>query len=119
MLLVLADDSSVMRRIIIRSLRQAGFGHVKVVEASDGVELIELVRVHKPDVVLSDWNMPNMSGVQALRAIRATGSQVPFGFITSEGSEMMREQALEAGASFLVAKPFTAEVLQDALCAYM
>jgi two-component system chemotaxis response regulator CheY len=117
MRVLIADDSSVMRRIVIRTLRQAGFDDVEIIEACDGAELVALVRSESPDLVLSDWNMPNMTGINALKMIRGEGSNVPFGFVTSEGSEMMREQAAAAGASFLVAKPFTAETLQEALSA--
>jgi two-component system chemotaxis response regulator CheY len=108
-----------MRRIVIRTLRQAGFDNLEIIEAGDGAELVEMVRTHNPDLVLSDWNMPNLTGLQALAAIRAGGYQVPFGFITAEGSDMMRAQAAQAGASFLVAKPFNAETIQEALFAFM
>jgi two-component system chemotaxis response regulator CheY len=117
MRVVIADDSSVMRRIVIRTLRQAGFDDWDITEATDGAELVALVRSGNPDLVLSDWNMPNMTGINALRTLRAEGSNVPFGFVTSEGSEMMREQAAAAGAVFLIAKPFTPEAMQEALAA--
>jgi two-component system chemotaxis response regulator CheY len=114
MRLVVADDSTVMRRIVVRALRHGGFD-CEVTEASDGAELVELAMSTSPDLVLSDWNMPNLTGIEALRAIRARGSDVPFGFVTSERSDAMRQQAAEAGASFLVGKPFTPEVLRDAI----
>ncbi len=119
MLVVLADDSSVMRRIVIRTLRQAGLDNLEIIEASDGLELVDLVRANNPDLVLSDWNMPNMTGIQALVTVRGDGWNGPFGFVTSEGSEMMREQAAAAGAAFLVAKPFTPEAMSEALSAYV
>jgi two-component system, chemotaxis family, chemotaxis protein CheY len=68
-----------------------------------------------PDLVLSDWNMPNMTGIESLRAIRAAGSDVTFGFVTSEGSEEMRATAAEAGAAFLIAKPFTPESFRETI----
>ncbi|WP_342666146.1 response regulator [Phycicoccus jejuensis] len=70
---------------------------------------LELVASHRPDLVLSDWNMPEMTGIEFLVALRAAGDATPFGFITSEGSSLMRGQALQAGALFLIGKPFTAE----------
>jgi two-component system chemotaxis response regulator CheY len=65
--------------------------------------------------VLSDWNMPEMSGIDCLRALRAASSTVPFGFVTSEGSSELREEAVSAGALFLIAKPFTPEDFAEAL----
>lgn len=114
MRLVIADDSSVMRRIVVRTLRQSGFT-CDVSEASDGVELVEMVINDVPDFVLSDWNMPNLSGIDALRQLRSQGCEVPFGFVTSERSDAMRQQASEAGAAFLVGKPFTPEDLREAI----
>ena len=115
MKILIADDSRVMRQIIVRTLRQAGFDGHHVVEAVDGADALAKVATEAPDVVLSDWNMPNMTGIDFLRALRATGSQVPFGFVTSEGSVDMRHIAETAGAAFLIAKPFTAEAFEDAL----
>lgn len=119
MRIVVADDSAVMRKIVIRTLRQAGFGDAMIAEAADGVELVDIAVNDGPDLCLSDWNMPNMTGIEALQAIRAQGCQVPFGFVTSEGSDPMRAAAEAAGASFLITKPFTAEAFADALGAVL
>jgi CheY-like chemotaxis protein len=113
--LLIVDDSRVMRQIVIRTLRQAGHGEHDIVEADNGRTALAAVTEHRPDLILSDWNMPEMSGIQFLTALRATGDTTTFGFVTSEGSETMREQALAAGARFLIAKPFTAEVFADHL----
>ena len=115
MKVVIADDSRVMRQIVLRTLRQAGFAHHDYVEATDGADALEKIREHTPELVLSDWNMPNTTGIELLRALRAQGNEVPFGFVTSEGSEDMRDIAAQAGAMFLIAKPFTAESFEDAL----
>jgi len=115
MKILVADDSRVMRQIVIRTLRQAGYSGHDVVEAGDGKEALDLVRSEAPDLVLSDWNMPEMTGIDLLTALRASGSTVPFGFVTSEGSEDMRARAATAGALFLIAKPFTPETFGDAL----
>ena len=115
MKVVIADDSRVMRQIVLRTLRQAGFAHHEFVEANDGVEAQALIAQHQPELVLSDWNMPNKTGIELLRALRAQGNTVPFGFVTSEGSPEMREVAAHAGAMFVIAKPFTAEAFEDAL----
>ncbi|MBB5472172.1 two-component system chemotaxis response regulator CheY [Cellulomonas hominis] len=111
---LIADDSRVMRQIVIRTLRQAGYDW-DVREASDGQEALEAVRADEPDVVLSDWNMPNLTGIELLRRLRQEGFTTPFGFVTSEGSDEMRTLADEAGALFLIAKPFTADTFRDAI----
>ncbi|MDP9398643.1 MAG: response regulator [Actinomycetota bacterium] len=115
MKILIADDSKVMRQIVTRTLRQAGFSGHDLVEASDGREAFDLVQSEKPDLVLSDWNMPNMTGIELLQQLRGTGSAVPFGFVTSEGSPEMRDRAEKAGAMFLIAKPFTPEAFQEVL----
>lgn len=111
---LVADDSRVMRQIVIRTLRQAGYDW-EVTEAADGAAALEAVRADEPDVILSDWNMPEMTGIELLHALRAEGFQTPFAFVTSEGSPEMRETADAAGALFLIAKPFTPESFRDAI----
>jgi two-component system chemotaxis response regulator CheY len=113
--ILVTDDSRVMRQIVIRTLRQAGYDDHEIIQAEDGREALQMVGAEKPDLVLSDWNMPEMTGIECLEALRASGSQVPFGFVTSEGSPEMREKAANAGALFLIAKPFTEETFREAL----
>ncbi|WNV75567.1 response regulator [Geodermatophilus sp. DSM 44513] len=115
MKILVADDSRVMRQIVIRTLRQAGYDDHEIVEAEDGADALAKVSSEKPDLVLSDWNMPNMTGLECLQALRSAGSGVPFGFVTSEGSADMREKAANAGALFLIAKPFTADTFTEHL----
>ena len=115
MRIVVADDSTVMRRIVIRTLRQAGYDCSDVIEAANGQEAYEAALNEDPDLVLSDWNMPEMTGIESLRAIREAGSEVLFGFVTSEGSAEMRAEAVAAGAAFLIAKPFNADTFRDVL----
>ena len=109
MKILIADDSRVMRQIVTRTLRQAGFGDHDLVEAADGRQAYELVTKESPDLVISDWNMPEMTGVEVLRRLRASGNGVKFGFVTSECTPEMQQQAKEAGALFFIIKPFTAE----------
>jgi two-component system chemotaxis response regulator CheY len=113
--ILVADDSRVMRQIVIRTLRQAGYDDHEVVEAEDGRDAYDKVRSENPDLVLSDWNMPHMTGLEFLQALRSSGSAVPFGFVTSEGSAEMRAKAADAGATFLIAKPFTEESFRENL----
>jgi two-component system chemotaxis response regulator CheY len=114
---LIVDDSKAMRMIVTRVLRQAGYGDSIIREAADGVEALAAVREERPDLVLSDWNMPEMNGIDLLRNLRAEECDVPFGFVTSESTPEMREQAIEAGAQFLVAKPFTPDAFQEVLTA--
>jgi two-component system chemotaxis response regulator CheY len=114
MRVVVADDSRVMRQIVIRTLRQAGY-EWEITEASDGAESLQLAKDMDPDLVLSDWNMPEMTGIDMLRTMRAQGLDIPLGFVTSESSDEMREQADAAGALFLITKPFTADTFRDTI----
>jgi two-component system chemotaxis response regulator CheY len=115
MKILIADDSRAMRMIVVRTLRQAGFAGHEIIEAEDGKAALEIAARQAVDLILSDWNMPEMTGIEFLRALRAAGTSTPFCFVTSEGSEEMREQATAAGAVGLIAKPFTAEAFADAL----
>jgi two-component system chemotaxis response regulator CheY len=119
MRVLVADDSRVMRLIVIRTLRQAGYDWWDITEASDGRAALELVCADPPDFVLSDWNMPEMTGLELLKSIRSQGLETPFAFVTSEGSPEMRQQAEAAGALFLIAKPFTAEVFRETIDPYL
>jgi two-component system chemotaxis response regulator CheY len=114
MKILIADDSRAMRMIVVRTLRQAGFAGNQTVEAENGKQALEIVSGGGVDLILSDWNMPEMTGIDFLRALRRSGSSIPFCFVTSEGSEEMREQAMAADVG-LISKPFTAEAFADAL----
>ncbi len=113
MKILVVDDSKVMRSLVVRVLKAAG--HTDVTEACSGKEALAVVRSAPFDFVLTDWNMPEMDGLQFLQTITAEGPQVPVGFVTSECTAQMIDQALAAGARFVVNKPFTAESLNKAL----
>jgi two-component system, chemotaxis family, chemotaxis protein CheY len=115
MRILIVDDSRAMRMIVTRVLRQSSLAGATFEEAADGVEALAAIRASAPDLVLSDWNMPEMSGIELLRTLRAEGIDVPFGFVTSESTAEMWEQARIAGARFLVAKPFTVDSFEGAL----
>ena len=115
MKILVVDDSKAMRMIVTRTLRQAGFGGHDILEACDGREGLARVAQDAPDLVLSDWNMPELSGIEFLRALRAQGNDVRFGFVTSESTDAMRQTADETGALFLIGKPFTADTFAEAL----
>jgi two-component system chemotaxis response regulator CheY len=109
MKILIVDDSKAMRAIVRRQVTQAGFAEAEIVEAENGEEALAEVRTAKPDIVLSDWNMPVMTGIELLEALRAEGIDVPLGFVTSESSADFKERAFDAGAAFMISKPFTAD----------
>lgn len=112
MKILVIDDSKAMRKIVIRTLRQAGYGSHDVVEAENGAIGLEKIFEEKADIVLCDWNMPEMNGEGCCQGARAKGYTGVFGFITTEGTPAMRQRAKEAGGDFLLAKPFTADDLE-------
>jgi two-component system, chemotaxis family, chemotaxis protein CheY len=113
--LLIVDDSKAMRMIVRRSLRQANLGEHTIDEATNGEEALQKLRTGPFDLVLADWNMPQMNGIDLLKTVRAEGMSVHFGFVTSEGTDDIRQLALDSGAQFLIVKPFTPEALHDAL----
>lgn len=115
MKILIADDSRAMRMIVTRTLRQAGLSGHELIEAENGRQALEIAVAQSPDLILSDWNMPEMTGIDFLKALRSNGSSTPFCFVTSEGSDEMRELASAAGAIGLISKPFTAEGFMDVL----
>jgi len=116
MRILVVDDSRAMRSIVIRAVKAAGV-EACFLEAENGAEALAAVRQHQPDLVLSDWNMPEMSGIDLLQALRAEGNGVPFGLVTSEGGAPQRDRARQAGALFLIAKPFSPDAVKQALAA--
>ena len=115
MLVLVVDDSTSMRMLIKRTLKQAGFDGLDITEAETGQVAFEKVESAKPDLILSDWNMPVMNGLEFLQKVRESGVTTKFGFITTESTAEMREIAREAGAQFLISKPFNAESFEKAL----
>jgi two-component system chemotaxis response regulator CheY len=112
--ILIVDDSRTMRMIVQRAIRQAGFRSLVFGEAENGRHALQQLETCSPKLILSDWNMPEMSGIDFLVQLRTT-AEIPFGFITSEASPEIRELAMESGASFLITKPFSPEDVQDAL----
>jgi two-component system, chemotaxis family, chemotaxis protein CheY len=112
---LIVDDSSVMRKIVERSLRQAGVEIEQVFEAGNGAEALAAVQANKVDLILCDINMPVMDGLEFVKQLpkieQAKG--VPVVMITTEGSEGHVVQALSAGASGYIRKPFTADQVKE------
>ena len=112
---LIVDDSSVMRKIVERSLRQAGIDLEKVVEASNGAEALVALQNNTVDLILCDINMPVMDGLEFVRQVHTVESAkgVPIVMITTEGSESHVVQALTAGARGYIRKPFTADQVKE------
>jgi len=112
---LIVDDSSVMRKIVERALRQAGLDLKVVHEAGSGTEGLDLLKAKQVDLILSDINMPSMDGLEFLRQIRAhnLAPGVPVVMITTESSEEHVRQAILAGAQGYIRKPFTAEQVKE------
>lgn len=119
MKILVVDDSMTMRRIVRRSLAQAGYDDHCVTEAENGRVALEKIALELPDLILADWNMPEMTGIALLRYLREQAMAIPFGFITSEGTEQMRQEAIEAGALFFLTKPFTPQDMAGALAEHV
>ncbi len=113
--ILIVDDSSTMRKIISRSLRQAGLPVDEVFEAGDGLEGLNVLGSKDVDLVLSDINMPNMDGLEFIKQVRANGKTVPIVMITTEGGEDILKEALSSGASDSIKKPFTPDQLGQKL----
>jgi two-component system, chemotaxis family, chemotaxis protein CheY len=113
MKILIVDDFSTMRRIIRNMLRQLGY--INMVEAVDGAEALSLLQREKVDFVISDWNMPNMSGLDLLKAIRADENlkPIPVLLVTAEALKENVVEAVKAGVNNYVVKPFTAETLKE------
>jgi two-component system chemotaxis response regulator CheY len=115
MKILIVDDSKAMRMIVRRQLNEIGLADAEYFEATNGAEGMAVVKEQQPDLVLSDWNMPEMNGIDMLAALRSRGDATPFGFVTSEGSSEMVGRAQAAGAMFVITKPFTAEGFREKL----
>ncbi|MBI5418980.1 MAG: response regulator [Deltaproteobacteria bacterium] len=118
--LLIVDDSSTMRKIIARSLRQAGFDIGEIVEAENGQAALEKLGEMTVGMILTDINMPVMDGLTFIENIRSNPSwdKTPIVVITTEGAESMTKEAIKKGANNLVKKPFTPEQIKEKLSPY-
>lgn len=110
---LIVDDYASIRKVIRNLLKQSGYKNI--VEAEDGVMALRMLKSQKIDIVVSDWNMPNMTGLELLRAVRADPdlAKMPFLMITAEALHDNVLAAVKAGVSNYIVKPFTAEVLNE------
>lgn len=112
---LVVDDSSVMRQIIKNTLKQIGFSAANITDADDGDAGLKKVQDAAPDLIVSDWNMPKMTGIDFLKAVRADGALkgIPFLMVTSEADKEKIMQAVQAGVNQYIVKPFNANQLEE------
>ena len=118
MKILIVDDSSTMRRIIGNVVMQLGFTKDSFDEAEDGLKAWKALSETQYDVILTDWNMPNMNGLELVNKIRTDGGihqKTPIIMITTEGGKGEVITALKAGVNNYIVKPFNAEVLKEKL----
>src|SRR5262245_21545319 len=113
---LVVDDSGTMRKIVVRALNAAGFS--ETLEASDGAEALNVFQKSQVGLFSTDWNMSNKSGLELTRDIRATGSKVPIFMITTEAEKGRVMEAIQAGITDYLTKPFTQDALQAKLEKY-
>ncbi len=111
--ILVVDDFATMRKVIRNLLKQVGYENI--VEAENGEAALSVLKSRKVDLIISDWNMPTMSGYELLKAVRADDElqKTPFLMVTAEALKDNVVQAVKAGVSNYIVKPFTAEVLND------
>lgn len=114
--ILIVDDSSTMRKIIQRTIRQTDLEIENVYEADNGTAALKSLESNPVDVIFSDINMPEMNGLELVKAVRADHPQSPLIImVTTEGSDAIVEEAINSGANGYVRKPFTPEELEKAL----
>ncbi len=114
---LIVDDSAVMRKIVDRSLRQAGLEITEVFEAGNGAEALARVQETRVDLILSDINMPTMDGIELVRQLQAleNAKGVPIVMVTTEAGESHVVQALSCGARGYIRKPFSPDQIKERL----
>jgi len=117
MKILIVDDSSTMRRIIGNVVMQLGIEKENFDEAEDGLKAWNMLNNKKYDVILTDWNMPNMNGLELVKKVRSAGNHqnTPIIMITTEGGKGEVITALKAGVNNYIVKPFNAEILKEKL----
>jgi len=114
---LIVDDSNTMRKIVSRSLRQAGIDFEQILEAGDGQEALDVLGANQVDVVLSDINMPNMTGLEFLKAKAEDDAikDIPVIMISTETGADIIDEAKSYGAKGAIKKPFTPDLINETL----
>ncbi len=111
MKILVVDDSKSMRNIERSILTQLGYTDLE--EACDGRDALEKLTAFTPDLILVDWNMPNMNGLEFVKAFRRTGAATPVIMVTTESERSRVVEAIKAGVNNYVVKPFTPDILRE------
>lgn len=115
MKILIVDDSRAMQTIVKRGIQQLGYDNIELATASNGVEALSLTRTWEPALIISDWHMPEMTGLELLTAISREMLDIKVGFVTTESSPEKLQKAKDAGAQFIVQKPFDTKTLHEAV----
>lgn len=115
MKILVVDDFATIRRILRTLLKKIGL--TNVIEAEDGSSALNVLKKNEVDLIICDWNMPYMSGIELLKAVRGDESlkDIPFLMLTAEGQKEKVSEAVQAGVTNYIVKPFTADSIQDKL----
>jgi len=113
--ILIVDDSLPMRSVIKRTLKAAGYGSSDLLEATNGQEAIELLKNSWVDIVMTDYNMPVMNGLDLIKAIKKddVSKDIPVVVISTEGNELKIKEFMDNGAAGYITKPFTPEAIRD------
>ncbi|WP_320040702.1 response regulator [uncultured Desulfobacter sp.] len=113
--ILIVDDSMPMRTVLKRSLTAAGYAGAKILEASDGKEALTVLAGDWVDLIMTDYNMPEMNGLSFLKKIKndALFKEIPVVVISTEGNDLKIQEFMDSGAAGYITKPFTPENLRD------
>lgn len=113
--ILIVDDSATMRMIVIKSLRQAGFESANVIEAGGAKEALTKLAAGGIDLMLSDVNMPEITGIELVKVVKKKMPNLPIVMVTTESSPEMKQEMLTAGANGIITKPFPPEEMNKVL----
>ena len=113
--ILIIDDSAMMRKVVLRTLKMAGMDFETVLEAGDGLEALAVLKENQVQLIMCDINMPNMTGLELLEELKKTGlaQGAPIVMVTTEASEPQVRQAILAGARGYIRKPFTVDHIKN------
>lgn len=115
MKILIVDDSKAMQHIVKRGLEKLGYDDLEMMLASSGKDALELAKEWQPKLILSDWHMPEMTGLELMHELSKAMLDIDIGFVTTESSPERIKEATDAGALFVVSKPFDVETLHNAV----
>ncbi len=113
--ILIVDDSLPMRSVIKKTLKAAGYGNADLLEAANGQEAIDLLKNRWVDIIMTDYNMPVMNGLELIKAIKKDemSKDIPVVVISTEGNDTKIQEFMDSGAAGYITKPFTAEAIRD------